>query len=94
MVVTRQPVLSGSDPKGFRIPRGLPCGLPEHRLWSVLVGGDTTMAWIYPSALLRLPALQRGDGNGALAKREVGGETTVYVGNLYEKDVAGGQVRK
>jgi hypothetical protein len=52
------------------------------------------MAWIYPSALLRLPALQRGDGNGALAKREVGGETTVYVGNLYEKDVAGGQVRK
>jgi RHS repeat-associated protein len=81
---------------------GLPWGLPEHRLWSVLVGGDTTMAWIYPSALLRLPALLRGDGDGALVKREVGGETTVYpsaslrtgVGNLYEKDVAGGQVRK
>jgi hypothetical protein len=102
MVVTREPMLSGSDPKGFGIPWGLTCGLPENRLSPVVVDGDTTTAWIYSSALLPAPARRRGDGDGSLVKREVGGETTVYpsaslrtgLGNLYEKDVAGGQVRK
>jgi RHS repeat-associated protein len=56
-------------------------------------------AWDYEN---RLVEVTRGtqvtrftyDADGALVKREVGGETTVYVGNLYEKDVAGGEVRK
>jgi hypothetical protein len=44
VVVTRWLVLIGSDPKGFGIPWGLPCGLPEHRLSPVVVDGDTTTA--------------------------------------------------
>jgi RHS repeat-associated protein len=34
------------------------------------------------------------DGNGALVKKESGGETTVYVGSYYEKNVTTGQVTR
>jgi hypothetical protein len=34
------------------------------------------------------------DGNGALVKKVGGGQTTVYVGNYYEKNVTTGQVTR
>jgi len=48
----------------------------ENRLTSVTVGGQTT-AFTY-------------DGDGALVKKTAGGQTTVYVGGIYEKNLATG----
>jgi RHS repeat-associated protein len=56
----------------------------DNRLASVTVpisGSEQTTTFTY-------------DGNGALVKKESGGETTVYVGTYYEKNVTTGQVTR
>jgi RHS repeat-associated protein len=65
-------------------------------------GGPTyTQTWDYDNRLASVTVPISGseqtttftyDGNGALVKKESGGETTVHVGSYYEKNVTTGQV--
>jgi RHS repeat-associated protein len=68
-------------------------------------GGPTyTQTWDYDNRLASVTVPISGseqttttftyDGNGALVKKESGGETTVYVGSYYEKSVTTGQITK
>jgi RHS repeat-associated protein len=64
-------------------------------------GGDPTytQTWDYDNRLASVTANSQTttftyDGNGALVKRVVSGQTTVYVGQHYEKNVTTGQISK